>query len=112
MLCAGHASTPCADKGFQRPQVCRVSSVFLVVVGTKSALWSSAHPKGNVTEAGPIRVYARDGRWLVNYGSSIRGAYDTRAEAVAVAMAAAFVERRELTIGPEPLALRGFYARV
>jgi hypothetical protein len=57
-----------------------------------------AHPKGNVTDAGPIRVYARDGKWLVDYGSSVHGSYVTRAEAIRVGTDAAFVERRELKV--------------
>ena len=53
-----------------------------------------------MSESDPIRVHARDGRWLVNYGSYIQGYYDTRAEAIKVATAAAFIEQRELTIDP------------
>ena len=54
-----------------------------------------------MSESDPIRVHARDGRWLVNYGSYVQGYYDTRAEAIEVAKAAAFVEGRELTIEAE-----------
>jgi hypothetical protein len=54
-----------------------------------------------MTEADPIKVYARDGRWLVNYGSYVHGSYDTRSEAIKAAAAAALVEQRELTIEPE-----------
>jgi hypothetical protein len=57
-----------------------------------------AHPKGTVTGAGPIRVYARDGKWLVHDGSSMHGAYGTRDEAIRVGRHAAFVERRELMV--------------
>jgi hypothetical protein len=56
-----------------------------------------------VSESDPIRVHARDGRWLVDYGSYVQGYCATRAEAIEVATAAAFVEGRELTIEPEPL---------
>jgi hypothetical protein len=56
-----------------------------------------------VSEADPIRVHTRDGRWLVNYGSYIQGYYDTRPKAIAVATAAALAEGRDLTIEPEPL---------
>jgi hypothetical protein len=55
-----------------------------------------------VSESDPICVHPRGGRWLVNYGSYIQGYHDTRAEAIEVATAAAFVEQRELTIEPEP----------
>jgi hypothetical protein len=51
-----------------------------------------------VTDAGPIRVYARDGKWLVNYGNYLHGSYATRDEAVRVGTHAAFVERRELKV--------------
>jgi hypothetical protein len=64
-----------------------------------------------MSESDPIRVHAAHGQWLVDYGSYIQGYYDTRAEAIEVAKAAASVEQRELTIEPKPLALRGFSAR-
>jgi hypothetical protein len=64
----------------------------------ESLPWLPAHPKGNVTDAGPIRVYARDGKWLVNYGSYAHGSYGTRDEAIRVGTHAAFVERRELKV--------------
>ena len=67
-------------------------------MGTNQLLWLSAHPKGTVTDAGPIRVYARDGKWLVNDGSSVHGSYGTREEAIRVGRRAAFVECRELTV--------------
>jgi hypothetical protein len=61
--------------------------------------WQSGHA---VSESDPIKVHPRDGRWPVNYGSYVQGYYDTRAEAIEVATAAAFIEQRELTIEPEP----------
>ena len=54
-----------------------------------------------MSESDPIRVHTAYGRWLVNYGSYVQGYYDSRAEAIEVAKAAAFVEQRELTIEPE-----------
>ncbi len=52
-------------------------------------------------ETDPICVHPRDGNWLVDYGSYVQGYYETKAEAIDVAKAAAFVEQRELTIEPE-----------
>jgi hypothetical protein len=51
-----------------------------------------------VTDAGPIRVYVRDGKWLVNDGSFVHGSYGTRDEAIRVGTRAAFVECRELMV--------------
>ena len=67
-------------------------------IGNESLSWLPAHPKVNVTDAGPIRVYARDGKWLVNYGSYVHGSYETRDEAIRVGTHAAFVEHRELKV--------------
>ena len=53
-----------------------------------------------MTEADPIRVYARNGKWLIDYGSYSQGLYATRSEAIKVATEAALVECRELTIEP------------
>ena len=58
-----------------------------------------------MTEADPIRVYARNGWWLVDYGSCSEGCYLTRREAVEVARDAGLHERRELTIEAEAVAV-------
>jgi hypothetical protein len=60
-----------------------------------------------VSESDPICVHPRDGNWLVDYGSYVQGYYETRAEAIEVAKAAAVVEQRELTIQPDPLGIGG-----
>ena len=57
-----------------------------------------------MTEADPIRVYARNGKWLIDYGSYAQAWYRTRSEAIKVATNAAQHEHRELTIDPEPTA--------
>jgi hypothetical protein len=76
-------------------------------IGNESLPWLPAHPKGNVTDAGPIRVYARDGKWLVDYGSYVHESYGSRGEAIRMGTHAAFVERRELKVEDElPLAER------
>jgi hypothetical protein len=51
-----------------------------------------------VSESGPIRVFRRDGRWLVDYGSYICAYCATRSEAIAVGTEAARDEHRELEI--------------
>jgi hypothetical protein len=43
-------------------------------------------------------VCARDEQWLVDYGSYVCGYYDTRAEALAIAIDAARDEHRELVV--------------
>jgi hypothetical protein len=49
----------------------------------------------------PIKVFARDGKWVVDYGSYANGYHLTRAEAVATATLAAHHEHRELVVEPE-----------
>jgi hypothetical protein len=49
----------------------------------------------------PIRVFARDGKWLVDYGSYAHGYHVTRAEAIKTARLAAHFEHRGLVIEPE-----------
>jgi hypothetical protein len=51
-----------------------------------------------VSETGPIRVFARDGKWLVDYGSYAHGYHVTRAAAIETATLAARVECRELVV--------------
>jgi hypothetical protein len=51
-----------------------------------------------VNESGPIRVFPRDAKWLIDYGSYVCGYYVTRGEAIETATQAARVERRELVI--------------
>ena len=50
---------------------------------------------------GPIRVFARDGRWVVNYGSFAHGYHLTRVEAVKTARLAAHFAHRELVVEAE-----------
>ena len=52
----------------------------------------------------PIRVYIRNGKWLIDYGSYAQGWYHTRSEAIEVASGAAQREHRELTIEREAVA--------
>jgi Uncharacterized protein conserved in bacteria (DUF2188) len=49
-------------------------------------------------ESGPIRVFLRDGRWLVDYGSYAHGYHETRREAIETATRSARNEHRELAI--------------
>ena len=51
--------------------------------------------------ADPIKVYARNGKWLVNYGSYAHAWYGTRSEAIKAGTNAARLERRELVVEPE-----------
>jgi len=51
-----------------------------------------------VSEAGPIRVFARNGKWLVDYGSYAHGYHVTRAAAIETATKAARDECRELVV--------------
>ena len=51
-------------------------------------------------ETDPVRVFPRDGKWLVDYGSYAHGYHATRREAVEAATRAAHDEHRELTIEP------------
>jgi hypothetical protein len=54
-------------------------------------------------ETGPIRVFLRDGKWLVEYGSYAKGYHSTRRKAIQVATRAARDESRELVVEAEPL---------
>lgn len=49
-------------------------------------------------DADPIRVFVRDGIWIVDYGSYTHGEYLTRTEAVATARAAAEAEGRTVAV--------------
>ena len=49
----------------------------------------------------PIKVFARDGKWVVDYGSYAHGYHLTRVEAVKTARLAAHQEHRELVIEAE-----------
>ena len=51
-----------------------------------------------MAETDPIRVYPRDGQWLVDYGSYAHGFHSTREQAVTTATTAAAVEQRDLII--------------
>ena len=46
----------------------------------------------------PIKVFPRDGKWLVDYGSYAHGYHATRREAIETAKRAARDEQRELTV--------------
>ncbi len=52
----------------------------------------------HVSEPGPIRVFARNGKWLVDYGSYAHGYHVTRAAAIETATKAARDECRELLV--------------
>ena len=49
-------------------------------------------------ETDPIRVFAKDGKWLVDYGSYAHGYHPTRREAIETATRAARDEQRQLTV--------------
>jgi hypothetical protein len=49
-------------------------------------------------ELKPIRVYTRNGTWLVDYGSYAKGHHDSREAAIKEALKDAVWENRELTI--------------
>jgi hypothetical protein len=49
-------------------------------------------------ETGPIRVFPRDGKWLVDYGSYAHGYHATRREAIETATRAARAEQRGLKV--------------
>jgi Uncharacterized protein conserved in bacteria (DUF2188) len=49
-------------------------------------------------ETDPIKVFPRDGKWLVDYGSYAHGYHQTREEALEKATRAARDEQRELTV--------------
>lgn len=51
-----------------------------------------------MSETGPIRVFARNDEWLIDYGSYAHGYYPSRGEAVHVARDAARAEHRTLVI--------------
>ena len=50
-------------------------------------------------------MYARNGKWLIDYGSYAQGWYQSRPEAIEVATKAAVHERRELTIERDAVAV-------
>jgi hypothetical protein len=50
---------------------------------------------------GPIKVFARDGKWVVDYGSYAHGYHLTRVEAINTARLAAHYERRQLVVEAE-----------
>ena len=54
-----------------------------------------------MAETDPIRVFAKDGKWLIDYGSYAHGYHPTRDEAIKTATRAAQNERRELLIEAE-----------
>jgi hypothetical protein len=54
-----------------------------------------------MVKADPIRVFAKDGKWLIDYGSYAHGYHTTRAKAVETATRAARSERRELVVEAE-----------
>lgn len=63
-------------------------------------------------ESDPIKVYPRDGQWLVDYGSYAHGFHTTREEAVKTATAAGVVMQRELIIeGHDPKTQQASLAR-
>ena len=49
-------------------------------------------------ETDPIRVFPKDGKWLVDYGSYAYGYHATRSEAVETATRAARDEHREFAV--------------
>jgi hypothetical protein len=49
-------------------------------------------------ETDPIRVFARNGKWLIDYGSYIHGYHLTRIEAIETGTRAALSESRELVV--------------
>ena len=55
-----------------------------------------------MSETGPIRVFARKGKWLVDFGSYAHGYHTTRDEAIQTATKDARDEHRELVIEGEP----------
>lgn len=54
-----------------------------------------------MSESGLIRVFARNGKWLVDYGSYAHGYHDTRDEAIRIATADAKKEQRDLVVEGE-----------
>jgi hypothetical protein len=51
-----------------------------------------------MADPNPIRVFAQDGKWLVDYGSYAHGYHTTRREAVETARRAARDENRDLVV--------------
>jgi hypothetical protein len=58
-------------------------------------------------ETDPIRVFARDGQWVIDYGSYAHGHHLTLSEAIETARRAARDEGRELVVEAAGLAARG-----
>jgi hypothetical protein len=56
-----------------------------------------------MSETDPIRVFLRDGKWLIDYGSYAHGYHVTRCEAIMTATRAAQSESRELVVEAELL---------
>lgn len=54
-------------------------------------------------ETGPIRVFPRDGKWLVDYGSYAHGYHLTQRESIETAARAARNEQRELKVETQQL---------
>jgi Uncharacterized protein conserved in bacteria (DUF2188) len=60
-------------------------------------------------ETDPIRVFPKDGKWLVDYGSYAHGYHATRREAIETATRAARDEQREFIVeSDEKTAHRGW----
>ena len=53
-------------------------------------------------ESDPIRVFARNGKWLVDYGSYAHGYHETRSQAIQTAVLDAKKEGRELVVEGKP----------
>lgn len=51
-----------------------------------------------MADSEPIRVFSRNGKWLIDYGSYAHGYHLTRGAAIQTAARAARRERRELVI--------------
>ena len=54
-----------------------------------------------MTNSSPIKVFSRNGKWLVDYGSYAHGYHTTRDEAVQTATLAAHYEHRPLEVEAE-----------
>jgi hypothetical protein len=52
-------------------------------------------------EEDPIKVFARNGKWLVDYGSYAHGFHKTRDQAIQTATQAAKDDERDLVIQEE-----------
>jgi hypothetical protein len=55
----------------------------------------------------PIKIFVRDGKWVVDYGSYAHGYHLTRVEAIKTARLAAHYEHRELVIEAEGVVAGG-----